>query len=61
MLIDFFSNNFAQAWGQIFQNSVRSRDRKQKLWHELPADCRIRIKDIVGGLQHEYWLEEKAA
>ncbi len=29
--------------------------------HELPADCRIRIKGVLGGLHHEYWLEEVAA
>jgi putative transposase len=29
--------------------------------HELPAACRIRIKDVLGGLHHEYWLEEMAA
>ena len=28
--------------------------------HELPAACRIRIKDVLGGLHHEYWLEERA-
>jgi len=29
--------------------------------HELPAASRIRIKDVLGGLHHEYWLEEIAA
>jgi transposase InsO family protein len=29
--------------------------------HELLADCGIRTKDILGGLHHEYWLEEVAA
>ena len=29
--------------------------------HELPDACRIRIKDVLGGLHHEYWLEEIAA
>jgi len=29
--------------------------------HELPAACRIRIKDVLSGLHHEYWLEETAA
>jgi hypothetical protein len=29
--------------------------------HELPADCRIRAQDVLGGLHHEYWLEEIAA
>ena len=29
--------------------------------HELPADCRIGAQDVLGGLHHEYWLEEIAA
>ena len=29
--------------------------------HELPGDCRIRARDVFGGLHHEYWLEEIAA
>jgi len=29
--------------------------------HELPAASRIRTKDVLGGLYHEYWLEEIAA
>jgi transposase InsO family protein len=29
--------------------------------HELPAASRIRIKDVLGGLHHEYWPEEIAA
>jgi len=29
--------------------------------HELAAACRIRIKDVLSGLHHEYWLEETAA
>jgi transposase InsO family protein len=29
--------------------------------HELPGDCRITARDILGGLHHEYWLEETAA
>jgi transposase InsO family protein len=29
--------------------------------HELPADRRIRARDVLGGLHHEYWLEEIAA
>jgi len=29
--------------------------------HGLPADCRITIKDVIGGLHPEYGLEEVAA
>src|SRR3984893_8823335 len=29
--------------------------------HQLPADYRIRSKDVLGGLHHEYWLEKVAA
>jgi putative transposase len=29
--------------------------------HELPLDCRIRTKDVLGGLHHEYWLQKMAA
>ena len=29
--------------------------------HELPVACRITIKNVLGGLHHEYWLEEIAA
>lgn len=35
--------------------------RPQVQRHELPAACRIRIKDVLGGLHHEYRLEEIAA
>lgn len=29
--------------------------------HRLPRDCEIRAKDILGGLHHEYWLEQRSA
>jgi putative transposase len=29
--------------------------------HEVPLDCRIRTKDVLGGLHHEYWLQKIAA
>jgi transposase InsO family protein len=29
--------------------------------HELPPDCRMRTKDVLGGLHHEYWLQRIAA
>src|ERR1700736_3130759 len=34
----------------------QARDRR----HQLPADCRIRSRDVLGGL-HQYWLEKVAA
>ena len=39
----------------------RPRPRPRIDGHELPADCRIRARDVLGGLHHEYWLEEIAA
>jgi hypothetical protein len=27
----------------------------------LPPECRIRAKDVHGGLHHEYWLQKIAA
>src|ERR1022692_1986986 len=29
--------------------------------HKLPHDCEIRAADILGGLHHEYWLEQRVA
>jgi putative transposase len=29
--------------------------------HKLPQDCEIRAADILGGLHHEYWLEQRVA
>jgi putative transposase len=29
--------------------------------HRLSRDCQIRVEDILGGLHHEYWLEQSAA
>jgi transposase InsO family protein len=39
----------------------RPRPRPRIDGHELPTDCRIRARDVLGGLHHEYWLEEIAA
>jgi len=39
----------------------RPRPRRSTHRHELPADGRIRTQDVLGGLHHEYWLEEIAA
>jgi len=29
--------------------------------HRLPRDCEIGVKEILGGLHHEYWLEQRVA
>jgi putative transposase len=29
--------------------------------HRLPPDCVIRVTDVLGGLHHEYWLDESVA
>jgi len=50
------------AWDQAFPIFVGDQYWRPKAQgHELPAACRIRAKDILGGLHHEYWLEEIAA
>ena len=35
--------------------------RSKMQGHTLPRDCEIRAKDILGGLHHEYWLEQRVA
>jgi len=35
--------------------------RSKMQGHRLPGDCEIRAKDILGGLHHEYWLEQRVA
>ena len=48
--------------GPGIPNSPESPQRCPRIHrHELPAACRIRIKDVLGGLHHEYSLEEVAA
>jgi transposase InsO family protein len=42
----------------VIDNSL-PRSRMQG--HRLPRDCEIRAKDILGGLHHEYWLEQRVA
>jgi hypothetical protein len=39
----------------------RPRPRPSNHRHELPANCRIRARGVLGGLHHEYWLDETAA
>jgi putative transposase len=29
--------------------------------HRLPRDCEIKAREILGGLHHEYWLEQRVA
>jgi putative transposase len=38
----------------------RPRPRPRIHGHELPADCPLRVRGVLGGLRHEYWLEEIA-
>jgi putative transposase len=45
----------------IPDSDSRPRPRPSIHGHELPANCRIRARDVLGGLHHEYWLEEIAA
>jgi putative transposase len=40
-------------------DNPRSRPKSHR--HRLPRDCEIRARDILGGLHHEYWLEQGAA
>ena len=43
------------------RSSASPLTRPQNRGHRLPRDCEIRAKDILGGLHHEYWLEQGAA
>jgi putative transposase len=45
----------------IPDSDSRPRPRPSIHRHELSANCRIRARDVLGGLHHEYWLEEIAA
>ena len=45
----------------IPDSDSRPRPRPSIHGHELLANCRIRARDGLGGLHHEYWLEEIAA
>src|ERR1700758_1567497 len=45
----------------IPDSDSRPRPRPSIHGHELPANCRIRARDVLGGLHHAYWLEEIAA
>jgi len=37
------------------------RPRSKMQGHRLPRNCEIRANDILGGLHHEYWLEQRVA
>ena len=41
--------------------SVGALPRPKNHGHKLPRDCEIRARDILSGLHHEYWLEERVA
>ena len=43
------------------RSSASPLTRPQNRGHRLPRDGEIRAKDILGGLHHEYWLEQGAA
>jgi transposase InsO family protein len=43
------------------QTSDRPRPRPTTHRHRLPRDCEIRVMDVLGGLHHEYWLDEIVA
>ena len=45
----------------IPDSDSRPRPRPSFHRHGLPATCRIRARDVLGGLHHEYWIEEIAA
>jgi len=45
----------------IPDSDSRPRARPSVHRHELPVDSRIRAQDVLGGLHHEYRLEEIAA
>jgi putative transposase len=45
----------------IPESDSRPRPRPSIHRHELPGDCRIRVRGVLGGLHREYWLEGTAA
>jgi putative transposase len=46
----------------IPETALGGRLRRPRIHgHRLPRDCEIRARDILGGLHHEYWLEQRAA
>jgi putative transposase len=50
------------AWGPGFPQSLSSLPvSRQRHRHRLPEHGHVVSHAILGGLHHEYWLEEKAA
>ena len=46
----------------IPETALEGRLRRPRIsGHRLPPDCEIRARDILGGLHHEYWLEQRVA
>lgn len=45
----------------IPESAEKPAVRPKKQRHELPAAYRIRVKDVLGGLRHEYSMESEAA
>jgi putative transposase len=43
------------------KTSDRPRPRPATHRHRLPRDCEIRVMEVLGGLHHEYWLDEIVA
>lgn len=43
------------------KTASRPTDAVASLWHRLPAQLRVVVRPLPGGLHHEYRLEEKAA
>jgi transposase InsO family protein len=43
------------------KTSDRPRRRPTTHRHRLPRGCEIRAMDVLGGLHHEYWLEQRSA
>jgi len=45
----------------IPEPTIERRQSRKNQRHELPPECRIGTKDVLGGLHHEYWLQKIAA
>ena len=47
-----------EANGSVKGVRLAQQDDNGRYRHELPEAFRIRAKDVLGGLHHEYWLEK---